>query len=129
MGSKHPNIAPYGDVFKTADGLQLILAVGTDKQFAEICSILKIDNTLLETFKSNGFRVANRPELIILLQKAISTQSSKHLRTQLLDGNIPFGFIKNIAEVLHDQRSADMISENPDGLKTGVKNVAFYKIN
>lgn len=33
QGSLHPNIAPYGEVFVTADGKELLLAVGSDRQF------------------------------------------------------------------------------------------------
>ena len=32
-GSLHPNIAPYGETFKCADGKQVILAVGSNNQF------------------------------------------------------------------------------------------------
>jgi crotonobetainyl-CoA:carnitine CoA-transferase CaiB-like acyl-CoA transferase len=34
QGSAHPNIAPYGDVFSTVDGREILLAIGTDKQFS-----------------------------------------------------------------------------------------------
>ena len=37
IGTQHPNIAPYGDIVHTADGKPLVLAVGTDRQFAALC--------------------------------------------------------------------------------------------
>jgi len=37
QGSLHPNIAPYGESFETKDGRQVILAVGNDRQFADLC--------------------------------------------------------------------------------------------
>ena len=40
IGSAHPNIAPYGTPYPTADGSSVILAVGTDHQFAALCDIL-----------------------------------------------------------------------------------------
>ncbi|MFO8182681.1 MAG: CoA transferase, partial [Candidatus Aegiribacteria sp.] len=40
MGSDHPNIVPYGTIFKTADKKEIVLAVGTDKQFGELCRLL-----------------------------------------------------------------------------------------
>ncbi|MEM8559664.1 MAG: CaiB/BaiF CoA-transferase family protein, partial [Bacteroidota bacterium] len=43
MGSAHPNIAPYGSLFRTADGHDLLLAVGTDRQFAHLCTVLGLD--------------------------------------------------------------------------------------
>ena len=42
QGSAHPNIAPYGDVFKTADGHEILLAVGSDRQFQDLCDLLDI---------------------------------------------------------------------------------------
>lgn len=36
LGTLHPNIAPYGELFTCADGGRLILAVGSDAQFAAL---------------------------------------------------------------------------------------------
>jgi len=35
IGSDHPNIVPYGTIFKTSDNKEIVLAAGTDKQFKE----------------------------------------------------------------------------------------------
>src|SRR5690606_21180495 len=45
-GSAHPNIAPYGDVFITADNREIILAVGTDQQFRQLCKVLDASELL-----------------------------------------------------------------------------------
>ena len=42
MGTMHPNIAPYGDVFYTADDKPIVLAVGTERQFENLCAVLNI---------------------------------------------------------------------------------------
>ena len=39
-GSKHPNIAPYGDLLKLNGGRHIVLAVGSDAQFSKLCSVL-----------------------------------------------------------------------------------------
>src|SRR5690606_33982872 len=44
QGSAHPNIAPYGDLFRTADDREIILAVGADHQFRQLCSVLEISS-------------------------------------------------------------------------------------
>ena len=36
QGSAHPNIAPYGETFETADGKLVLLAIGNDKQFMDL---------------------------------------------------------------------------------------------
>ena len=33
MGSEHPNIAPYGTLYRTLDEREVVIAVGTDRQF------------------------------------------------------------------------------------------------
>ena len=43
LGSDHPNIVPYGTLYQCKDGQYLILAVGNDKQFAELMDILKLE--------------------------------------------------------------------------------------
>lgn len=39
-GSLHPNIAPYGEIFMTADNKKMVLAIGNDKQFKKLCELL-----------------------------------------------------------------------------------------
>ena len=43
MGTLHPNIAPYGELFACKDGGQIVLAVGNDRQFQQLCKTLKLD--------------------------------------------------------------------------------------
>ena len=40
IGSLHPNIAPYGETFKTKDGKLLILAIGTDHHFKMLLGVI-----------------------------------------------------------------------------------------
>ncbi|MDX5404626.1 MAG: CoA transferase, partial [Bacteroidota bacterium] len=37
MGTAHPNIAPYGEIFRCRDDHPLLLAVGSDVQFQKLC--------------------------------------------------------------------------------------------
>jgi crotonobetainyl-CoA:carnitine CoA-transferase CaiB-like acyl-CoA transferase len=40
IGSDHPNIVPYGTLFTTKDEKLLVLAIGSDKQFEALCTVL-----------------------------------------------------------------------------------------
>ncbi len=42
MGSEHPNIFPYGTIFKDKNDILFTIAIGTDKQFKCMCEILNI---------------------------------------------------------------------------------------
>jgi crotonobetainyl-CoA:carnitine CoA-transferase CaiB-like acyl-CoA transferase len=73
MGTRHPTIAPYGDLFACADGQMVLLAVGTERQFKQLCQCLDM-NDLPENplFSNNQARVQNREGLNEILAEAIS---------------------------------------------------------
>ena len=73
MGSQHPNIAPYGDIFYSRDQVGIILGTGTQKQFEGLCDCL--DLAFLKTderFQTNSLRLTHRPALNAYLSDAIS---------------------------------------------------------
>lgn len=100
-GSLHPNIAPYGDVFATNDGKKILLAVGSDRQFQDLCDVL--DLPLLPNdarFESNQLRVTNRRILNQLLNEAFSKTSSEEILPVFHARKIPAGIIQNVQEAL-----------------------------
>jgi len=99
-GSLHPNIAPYGEVFELSDGKQMIVAIGTDKQFADFCHLLNADALALHaSFRSNMLRVMHRAELYELLKPKVNAFSSLQLMPLFHQRKIPAGLIQNLAEV------------------------------
>jgi crotonobetainyl-CoA:carnitine CoA-transferase CaiB-like acyl-CoA transferase len=44
MGSLHPNIAPYGELFNTSDNHTITFAIGSNKQFSSLCGLLDLRN-------------------------------------------------------------------------------------
>jgi crotonobetainyl-CoA:carnitine CoA-transferase CaiB-like acyl-CoA transferase len=127
IGTKHPNIAPYGDMITTKNGDQLVIAIGTDLQFHKFATILSIDKNLIEKFISNIDRVKNREELMILINQKSKNLKTDELMKYCIDSNIPIGKIKTIDEVLNSDVSKEMIlSENIEGIETKrIKSVAF----
>lgn len=102
QGSAHPNIAPYGDTFRTADGKLVLLAVGNDKQFENLVSVLGLSSTdaKFTAFKTNPERVANREPLKALLSAAIGKMQSMDFVRELNRHKIPGGLIQNVKEAL-----------------------------
>lgn len=98
MGNLHPNIAPYGELFITKDGRQLLLAVGNDKQFFKLCSVLKVNN--LDGFLTNHERVENREELSRILSDKIRVWLSGELMNALVNQQVPAGLVATINDVL-----------------------------
>lgn len=120
QGSAHPNIAPYGDSFLTQDGKRILLAVGTDRQFLNLMSLLEIpQSSIFEKYGTNLLRVENREELNILLAKAISQMDSEKLVTKIHQHKIPAGIIQNVKEVFEMPEARELLI-TANGL-TGVK--------
>jgi crotonobetainyl-CoA:carnitine CoA-transferase CaiB-like acyl-CoA transferase len=110
QGSAHPNIAPYGDTFFTEDGLELLLAVGSDKQFQELCSLLGLQELLSDQrFLTNKGRVQNRIELNEFLQAKIKHCQSCELSKKLLTLKIPAGLIQNLEQVFNMREAGDLV--------------------
>ena len=125
MGAQHPNIAPYGDIFTTKDQQDIILAVGTEKHFALLCTILDIPELNSdERFTTNAQRVINRKALIQLLQDAIQKYDRSTLLEALQEQKVPAGVIKNMKEVFEAAYAREMVLTNAQGHKC-VKTVAF----
>lgn len=96
MGNRHPSIAPY-ELFDTAEG-ELVLAVGTDRQFAELCAVLGLPNLSAdERFASNPVRVENREALRTRLGQALSTRPAAEWAAELTERRIPAGVVNDIA--------------------------------
>lgn len=119
MGSKHPNIAPYGDMFLTKDNKYIVLAVGSNQQFSLLCKVLEIEDLWEdEKFSTNQQRLFNRDELCIVLEKAFLKSYAKDLMQLFLAQKIPAGLVKNLQEVFEEENAQNMIQEfEIDGFK------------
>ena len=123
QGSAHPNIAPYGDVFTTADGKEILLAIGTDRQFAYLIKILKINDISKENrFESNVSRVRNRALLNRILGETIRKFEAPDLLEMLHREKIPAGLIRNLQEVMETPEIQDIMisSGNFRGIRSYV---------
>jgi crotonobetainyl-CoA:carnitine CoA-transferase CaiB-like acyl-CoA transferase len=123
QGSAHPNIAPYGDVFKTSEGHEVILAVGSDRQFKQLCDLLGLTEIADdEKFCTNASRVVNRTILHHVLQERISMQTSNALMSILVRSKIPAGVIQNIQEVFESAQAQELLLKSSDlvGVRTYV---------
>lgn len=121
-GSLHPNIAPYGETLHTKDDKQIILAVGTDKQFNALCEVLSIEETE-NLFSTNQLRVQNRTTLAQLLQEKIQHYTAEEILSLFQEKNIPAGLIRNLEEVFALPAAKKLILTNDTGSR--VQSVIF----
>lgn len=100
LGSLHPNIAPYGEMFSTADHRQIVLAIGSDKQFAALMALCLLN--MPAAWAENKDRVLCRQEIKKVLEPAFGLLTASEWMTLLAARHIPAGEIKKVSEVLED---------------------------
>ena len=118
LGTAHPHLVPY-QTFEAADGA-LLIGAGNDRLFARLCGALGVPEWSTDArFAGNRARLANRDELIALINARIGTQPRADWIARLNDAGVPCGPVNTIPEVLdHPQVAAlGILQEVPD---TGV---------
>jgi crotonobetainyl-CoA:carnitine CoA-transferase CaiB-like acyl-CoA transferase len=130
MGSRHPNIAPYGELFTTKDGATVTFGIGTDKQFAKLCEELGLKSLPDDpNFLSNAKRVKNREALASLLADAVAGRRSSELIDKLISLNVPAAKVKNISEVFENTKTVDLINEEEmSGVLTKRMRTSIFKL-
>jgi len=120
IGSLHPNIAPYGELFETSDGATITFAIGSNMHFSKLCEVLDLNELIKDPrYSDNQLRVTNRSELFITLDSVIKRLSSPSLLEKLQAINVPAGKVKNLAEVFSAQEAKKLIREEKiDGILT-----------
>ncbi|MBC8045516.1 MAG: CoA transferase [Fimbriimonadaceae bacterium] len=125
-GSLHPNIAPYGEIMHTKDGKQIILAVGTDKQFEVLCDLLQLHNLVEDVnYKTNLQRLMHRSNLAKMLQEKILMFNADDLLTIFQEKNIAAGLIRSMEELFQLDEAKELILEDEIGSRV---RSAIFKI-
>lgn len=125
-GSEHPNIVPYGTVFKTRNGKDIILAIGDDRQFAALCEVLgKPELATDSRFSRNSSRVQHRELLNAALRELIGAADADMLLSALHGKFVPAGAVKSVAEALAVPEASGLRFDNQAGEMQGLRTVAF----
>jgi formyl-CoA transferase/CoA:oxalate CoA-transferase len=105
-GSAYPQIAPY-QLFPTLDG-ELMIVAGNDKLFAALCDVLGVAELAGDPrFLTNPDRVANRPELVGLLEAQTRERTSAGLLDALVGAGVPASPVQDVGEAArHPQTEA-----------------------
>ncbi len=129
LGTQHPNIAPYGDIFTTRDKKQVVLAAGTERQFQKLCEVLDFKYLMTdERFSSNANRVKNRVALIDALQVGFLPFERDKILQRFREAGVPAAGIRNMQEVFEHPLAKKLILEEtmPDGRQSRrVRTVVF----
>jgi crotonobetainyl-CoA:carnitine CoA-transferase CaiB-like acyl-CoA transferase len=129
LGNAHPNIVPY-QTFETADG-HMIVAVGTDRQYAAFCSLIEAPHLAVAPYHSNRGRVENRATLVPLIQPFLKTKTTATWIAAFETAAVPCGAINTIDQVFEEpqvkSRGLSVALKRDDGLVVpGVANPVVF---
>jgi crotonobetainyl-CoA:carnitine CoA-transferase CaiB-like acyl-CoA transferase len=103
-GSAYPQIAPY-QLFPTLDG-ELMIVAGNDKLFAALCDVLGVTELAGDPrFLTNPDRVANRPELVGLLEAQTRKRTSAELLEALVAAGVPASPVQDVGAAARDPQT------------------------
>ncbi len=104
-GSAHQSIAPYQAV-RAADGW-FTFGANSQAHWLRVCALLGLNELAAdERFADNEKRLANRRELIALIEAVTMTQPTEHWSRRMGEAGIPCGPIWSFDRVFADQHLA-----------------------
>ena len=112
MGNAHPSIVPY-QTFDASDK-KIALAVGNDAQFGNLCKALGREELATdERFAKNPDRVANREDLVAILQEEFAKKTADEWVEEVRGAGVPIGPVNTLAEVFSDEHvlSSDILQD------------------
>jgi len=102
-GTAFPLIVPY-QVFATVDG-ELMIVAANDRLYAKACEAVGAPELASDPrFTTNPLRVANREELIPLLQARIGTQKTASLLARLRESGVPASPVNDLVGVAEEEQ-------------------------
>lgn len=133
MGSLHPNIAPYGETYQTKDDKLILLAIGNDKQFSSLCTILNVRELVDDSrFSKNAERVKYRNELNNLFVNQFKLEPSSYWMNLFNEQNVPAGLVNSMSDVFDIPAAQKKIlhqTESNGTVSKRVETIAFKIYN
>ena len=115
-GNQHPNLVPY-QLFHATDR-PIIVAVGSDKQWASCAKVLGLEELLNDSaLSTNPGRLANRSRIIDALSDRIAQRNAAEWIALLDAAGVPCGVVNSVLEALAAVETSPLsgISPAPPG--------------
>jgi crotonobetainyl-CoA:carnitine CoA-transferase CaiB-like acyl-CoA transferase len=128
IGSLHPNIAPYGEIFQSKDDKLLTFAIGSDLHFHKLLKSLDLLALQEEIqFKSNIERVKNRTDLAQIIQEKVGERLAAPLLSNLQKLGVPAAQIQTLDQVFADPNAQELVRVEQIGsqITKRVSQIAF----
>lgn len=110
LGSEHPNIVPYGAIYRLSDGRDLVVAAGTERQWRGMADAVALPELADDPrFADNAARVMHRGLLQERLQDAFSSLDSETAARRLGAAGVPIGFVNDMRQVFDQPEAASTL--------------------
>jgi len=107
-GASHPTIAPYGP-HRAGDGREVLFGIQNDREWTRFCAEVLGTPALArdERFADNPRRVANRPELTRMIERAFASMTVEDVVRRLDSAGIANGRLNDVRDfAAHEQLRA-----------------------
>ncbi|MFI5232023.1 MAG: CaiB/BaiF CoA transferase family protein [Gemmatimonadales bacterium] len=110
-GNAHANLVPY-ELFEASDRA-LVIAVGSDAQFAAMAGALELRGLDDARFATNAGRLAHRAEVVSAIRARVATKPARHWIPLLERDGVPCGVVRSVLEALGDVTASALTGVAP----------------
>ena len=110
-GNAHANLVPY-ELFEANDRA-LVIAVGSDAQFAAMVGALELRELGDSRFATNAGRLAHRLAVVSAIRARVATKPAAHWIQRLEGAGVPCGVVRSVLEALGDVTASALTGVAP----------------
>jgi len=110
-GNAHANLVPY-ELFEASDRA-LVIAVGSDSQFAAMARALGLEALHDPRFATNAGRLAHRAEVVSAIRTRVAARRAADWVSLLERAGVPCGVVRTVLEALGDVAASPLTGVMP----------------
>ena len=110
-GNAHANLVPY-ELFDASDRA-LVIAVGSDAQFAALAGALELDALTDPRFATNEGRLAHRAEVVRVIRERVASRAAHEWIERLDRAGVPCGLVRSVLEALGEVAASPLSGVAP----------------
>ncbi len=110
-GNAHANLVPY-ELFQASDRA-LVIAVGSDGQFAALARALELPALEDSRLATNAGRIAHRADVVAAIGARVAGKTAADWVSVLGEAGVPCGVVRTVLEALGDLNTSPLTGVEP----------------
>ena len=110
-GNAHANLVPY-ELFEASDRA-LVIAVGSDAQFAAMTGALELHELGEPRYATNAGRLVHRSAVVSAIRARVAMKPAAHWIDLLAQAGVPCGIVRSVVEALGDVTASALTGVAP----------------